>query len=683
MNAQDTSVSAQDGASPELRPGGSAQQIESWLVQRIATLMQRSAQEIDVKVPLTRYGLDSVEAVTLSGDLEDLLERRLASTLVWDYPTISQLAQHLGQAAAQGSANVMTNRVRVEPQVTGAAPSFADDDDVKNNSRRLRLLDVPGVGNPYFRRCEGINGDRAVIGQREVVNFASYNYLGLSGHPDVSAAAKDAIDRYGTSDSASRLISGERPVHVELEAALAKLVGAEDALVYVGGHATNVTTLGHMFGSQDLIVYDELIHDSVLGGAELSGATRLPFRHQDLAGLDALLTRRRADHANVLIVVEGVYSADGDVPDLAALVALKKRHRAFLMVDEAHSLGVLGKTGRGVGEHFGVDGRDVDMWMGTLSKSLASCGGYIAGSRKLVEYLRYTSPGFIYSVGMPPSNAAAALAALQVMEREPERVTRLHERVKLFLSLAREYGLDTGTSAGSAVVPVIVGDTLQAIRLSGILMDQGINVAPMIYPAVANDGARLRFFISSLHTEEQIRHTLATVSRELARLKRDFSGSFEVMTLKASPDEHPNMTLAREGFDGFVTLDLPALSRQLAPDVVYHFPGRSPLAGAHKGKDAVLDFFVNAFRYTVGTLNVRLKELLADANHAVLYWSNTAHLPGTDLRLSADICEVLTLKDGKVVEAHWFVDNQRAFDEFVTQGARYIEAHEASVGGTR
>ena len=212
------------------------------------------------------------------------------------------------------------------------------------------------------------------------------------------------------------------------------------------------------------------------------------------------------------MVIEGVYSADGDIPDLARFVDMKRRHEAWLMVDEAHSIGVLGATGRGLAEHAGVSPRAVDLWMGTLSKSLASVGGYIGARREIVEYLKYTAPGFVFSVGMAPPNAAAALEALRILRREPDRVRRLHDNSSLFLSLAKQEQLNTGSSGGTPIVPVITGDSVQAVRLSQQLLHRGINVQPMVAPAVSEAGARLRFFLSSEHTERQIRETVAAVA---------------------------------------------------------------------------------------------------------------------------------------------------------------------------
>jgi 7-keto-8-aminopelargonate synthetase-like enzyme len=285
--------------------------------------------------------------------------------------------------------------------------------------------------------------------------------------------------------------------------------------VYIGGVPANVSTISHLLGPEDVVLCDALVHNSAMQGAEFSGARRLVFPHNDWAALDGMLARVRAQHRRALIVIEGVYSADGDIPDLARFVEVKSRHHAMLMVDEAHSLGVLGDHGRGIAEHAGVDPRRVDIWMGTLSKSLASCGGYIAGTPELVQYLKYTSPGFVYSVGIPPSNAAAALAALRKLEAEPERVAALHARSAQFLALCVEAGLNTGASANTPVIPVIVGDSLRAARLSALLFADGINVQPMVAPAVPEDRARLRFFIAATHTEEELRTAVRAVVRAL------------------------------------------------------------------------------------------------------------------------------------------------------------------------
>lgn len=372
-----------------------------------------------------------------------------------------------------------------------------------------------GLRNPFFIAHDGVAGAVTRINGREFINFSSYNYLGLAGHPVVSKAARDAIDRYGTSASASRLVAGERPIQRALEEALAELYGVDDAIVFVSGHATNVSTIGCLFGPKDLVVHDSLIHNSVLEGIKLSGATRRSFPHNDTQALDAILAEIRHQFERVLIVVEGHYSMDGDIPDLPALIDIKRRHGCFLMVDEAHALGVLGATGKGSHEHFGVPGKDIDIWMGTLSKTLAGCGGYIAGEQALIDLLKYTAPGFVYSVGIAPPLAAASLAALEIMLKEPERVARLQENGRMFLKMAKESGIDVGTSQGYAIVPAITGSSLKAARLSNHLFDHGINVQPIVYPAVEEKAARLRFFLSSMHTDIQMKITLDTLEDSL------------------------------------------------------------------------------------------------------------------------------------------------------------------------
>jgi 8-amino-7-oxononanoate synthase len=373
------------------------------------------------------------------------------------------------------------------------------------------------IGSPFFKVHEGIAGGRTRIDGREYLNFSSYNYLGLSGHPQVQAAAKAAIDQYGTSVSASRPVSGERALHRDLEAQIARVYEVDGAITFVSGHATNVTSIGYLFGPRDLIVHDEFIHNSSLQGMQLSGAHRLSFPHNDWAALEALLKRHRREFERTLIVIEGIYSMDGDYPDLPRFVDIKQRHKAFLMIDEAHSFGVMGATGLGIREHFSLPGNAVDIWMGTLSKTLAGCGGYIAGETALIEHLKFLAPGFLYSVGMPPPVAASCLAALHCLRQEPARVRTLHERARLFLELAHAAGIDTGSSAGVAVIPAIVGSSTRAARISAALMQRGINVQPILYPAVPEKLARLRFFISCEHSEADIREAVSALSEEISR----------------------------------------------------------------------------------------------------------------------------------------------------------------------
>ncbi|MFL5365948.1 MAG: aminotransferase class I/II-fold pyridoxal phosphate-dependent enzyme [Myxococcales bacterium] len=433
--------------------------------------------------------------------------------------------------ASPPPAATVPERVPVQAPHAPAAPAATRVDEstyrieqfpeVQELEQRLGLAAAFGLKNPYFNVHERVTNDTSVIGGRTVINWSSYNYLGLSGDPHVTRAAQAAVERYGTSVSASRVASGEKPLHRELEQELASFLGCEDSMATVSGHGVFVTVIGHIMQAGDLILHDSLAHDCILGGAKLSGAKRRPFPHNDVAALEKQLAQLRPHYRRVLIAVEGVYSMDGDIAPLPGVIELKKKYGALLLVDEAHSFGVLGKTGRGVGEHFGLDRTDVDLWMGTMSKSLASCGGYVAGSKALIQYLKYTAPGFIYSVGISPANAAAALESLRQMQAHPEKVARLHERSALFLALAREKGIDTGFAGGSAVIPAILGNSLHSLQLSDALRQRGINVQPILYPAVEETAARLRFFVTATHTEQQIRETIEVLAEEIARIRAE------------------------------------------------------------------------------------------------------------------------------------------------------------------
>lgn len=407
---------------------------------------------------------------------------------------------------------ILRERLESSPRSLQAIPSlWKPPDEYSRLEERFRALEQSGIGAIYFTPSEGLNTNVTRIGDRTLVNYCSYNYLGLSGEAEISLAAKEAIDRYGTSVSASRLASGERPLHHELELELARLLGVEESVTFIGGYGTNETVIGHLCGPEDLILYDSLSHASIQSGARLAAAAVRPFPHNNWEALDVLLSEQRDRHRYALVIIEGVYSMDGDVPDLPRFIEIKKRHKAMLMVDEAHSAGVLGRTGGGIGEHFGVNRRDVDIWMGTLSKSFASCGGYIAGDKRLIDYLRYSAPGFVYSVGMSPPNAAAALAALRVMRREPQRVGRLQRNAAIFRTLARGAGLDIGNSDHSAVIPIILGRSEPCVRLYRALFDNGIYALPIMYPTVPENASRLRFFVSSLHAEEQLKSTVELI----------------------------------------------------------------------------------------------------------------------------------------------------------------------------
>jgi len=401
--------------------------------------------------------------------------------------------------------------------MTAVMPSSARDFSTLPSAREVaaarNFARQTNLANPYFRPHSGIAGGRTRIGSGDYVNYSSYNYLGLNGDPRVAEAARQAIAQYGVSASASRFVSGERPVHGALEAGLAANYGAADALVMVSGHATNVSVIGHLLGPEDLVVHDALVHNSATEGVRLSRARRLAFPNNDWEAAAALLAAERHRHGRALLLIEGHYSMDGTVPELERFSDVARHHDAWLMVDEAHSLGTLGATGRGVFEAQGVSPGLVDIWMGTLSKTLSACGGYIAGSHALIDLLRHTLPGFVYSVGLAPPLAAAAECALRLMQAEPWRVAKLHANARRFRDRARAAGFDTGGSVGQAIVPIILGDSLLTVRTAERLFSLGVNVQPIAYPVVPEGQARLRFFLSAQHSEEEIDGTIASLAQ--------------------------------------------------------------------------------------------------------------------------------------------------------------------------
>ena len=478
---------------------------------------------------VTDMGLDSLERLQIANTLEETFGGRFPEAVLAEMSTVREVAQAIEKYIGTEPRVQRTFDTAGTPLIEGGeippeCYDFSQMPEYRKLKQTMRQLLATGMPNPFFSVHESVARDTTRIGGRELISFATYNYIAMSGDPVVSAAAKDAVDRYGTSVSASRLVSGEKPVHRELEQGIADFLGVDDSIVFVGGHATNESTIGHLVGAGDLIAHDALAHNSIIQGALLSGARRRPFPHNDWQALHTLLTETRHEYRRVLVAIEGVYSMDGDFPDLTKFIEIKQKHKAILLVDEAHSIGTLGKTGRGIGEHFGANPRDVDLWMGTLSKTFGSCGGYIAGCKEVVEYLKYTAPGFVFSVGIPPANAAAALASLKLLQAEPQRVAKVQANSRLFLELAKARGLNTGMSNNTPVVPIILGNSLHSLQLSLALFARGINVQPILYPAVEEEKARLRFFITSAHSAEQIRATVDAVAEEAAKIDPRYVG---------------------------------------------------------------------------------------------------------------------------------------------------------------
>lgn len=369
---------------------------------------------------------------------------------------------------------------------------------------------IETAGAPWFVPLDKLQRDTKAAGT-PLISFANYDYLGLNDHPAIKEAAHAAIDKIGVGALGSRLVGGERLIHSSFEEKLAKFTGFDGCLTLVSGYLTNLSTICHLMGKLDVIIYDELSHNSIVSGVMASRANHLKFRHNDLDHLRALLTEHRSKYQHCMIAVESLYSMDGDLADLPGLIKLKEEFGAWLLVDEAHSIGVLGKTGRGVAEHYGIDPQSIDLVIGTLSKTFATCGGFVCAQAEVRKFLAYTLPGFVYSVGLPPVIAAAADKALEIMEAEPQRVQALQRNGRYFVEKAKAAGLDTGVATGDAIVPVHFPDTKTTIGASAYLMQHGIYAPPIVQISVPSALPRVRFFISARHTTAEIDRTVAVL----------------------------------------------------------------------------------------------------------------------------------------------------------------------------
>ncbi len=395
--------------------------------------------------------------------------------------------------------------------------------------RRFRLSGKALIenGHPYFVPTDALE-DASDSWPDGFLSIAHYDYLGLAHHPKVVAAAKAAIDRHGTGVGASRLVGGERLGHRALEDALADFLGVGGVLSIISGYLTNVALINHVMGPKDIVIADELAHNSIVIGGKTGKFAYRTYLHNDLDDLERLMGEVAGDYNRVLIVTEGLFSMDGDITDLPRLLEIKEKHDAWLLLDEAHSYGVLGATGRGLCEHFGVDPARIDLTVGTLSKSFSSSGGFVCASAEVIEWLRFTLSGFVYSVGLSPATVASAHAALDVLRSEPERVTHLRANSQRFLAKARAAGLNTGSALGEAVIPVLFTSAEQCAFVAEALMNAGIYAPPIIHVGVPKDLPRIRFFLSTTHTEAQIDRVIEAVLTALAKYEQGPTGALSL-----------------------------------------------------------------------------------------------------------------------------------------------------------
>ena len=373
-----------------------------------------------------------------------------------------------------------------------------------------RVAGIKDAGLYFYNQpiSELRGGARVLVNGREMGMYASYSYLGLVGHPRINAAALAAVEQYGTGTHGVRTLAGSLTLHRELEETIADFKRTEAAVTYTSGYVTNLTVVSTLVGRGDYVISDKLNHASLVDGCLMSGAKFLRFRHNDMEALEIRL-QQVPSGASKLVVADSVFSMDGDIIDFPKLVELCQKYDAWLMIDEAHSVGVLGKTGRGIEEHFGMEGT-VDIKMGTLSKTIPSVGGYVAAKKEIINYLRHASRAYIFSAALPPAQAAAAKAAFEVILDEPWRIEKLNVNTAQFIDGLKERGFDT-LHTETAIVPVICGTDEVAYEVTRTVQNRDVFVLPVVSPAVPPGLARLRATITAAHEPDDIQHAMEII----------------------------------------------------------------------------------------------------------------------------------------------------------------------------
>ncbi|MDP4207657.1 MAG: pyridoxal phosphate-dependent aminotransferase family protein [Bacteroidota bacterium] len=361
---------------------------------------------------------------------------------------------------------------------------------------------------PYFRAIESDQDTEVLMDGKKVLMFGSNSYLGLTCHPKIKEASKKAIDKYGTGCAGSRFLNGTLDIHIELEERLAKFVGKDAAICYSTGFQVNLGVVSALTDRNDYILLDELDHASIIEGSRLSFSKVLKFGHNDMASLESKLKVCEPDRLK-LIVVDGIFSMEGDIAKLPEIVQLAEKYNASIMVDDAHSLGVIGENGRGISSHFGLTNK-VDLIMGTFSKSLASLGGFIASDKDTINFLKHNSRSLIFSASMTPASVASVLAALDILESEPERIKHLWDVTEMALNGFKQMGFDTGKTE-SPIIPLFIRDDYKALKMTHMLLDEGVFVNPVVSPAVPKEDSLIRFSLMATHTFDQVQRALEKI----------------------------------------------------------------------------------------------------------------------------------------------------------------------------
>lgn len=383
-------------------------------------------------------------------------------------------------------------------------------------SRFTRAEELKASGMyPYFRVIESDQDTVVVINGKKVLMFGSNSYLGLTNHPEIKKATIAAVNKYGSGCAGSRFLNGTLDIHIQLEEELADFVGKEAALVFSTGFQVNIGVIPALLSRNDYLILDELDHACILEASRLTFAKTLKYKHNNLASLERVLQACEPDRIK-LIAADGVFSMDGDIVNLPGLVALAKKYNANIMMDDAHALGVIGQNGRGTADHFGLT-NEVDLIMGTFSKSLASIGGFIAANKTVVEFLKHHARSLIFSASISPASTASVLAALQIIKREPERIDKLWELTHYALKSLHQLGFDTGVSC-TPIIPIYIRDDLKTFQLSKMLLDEGVFVNPVTSPAVSKDDTLIRFSLMATHTKAQIDEAVGKIYSVSKRL---------------------------------------------------------------------------------------------------------------------------------------------------------------------
>jgi 8-amino-7-oxononanoate synthase len=369
---------------------------------------------------------------------------------------------------------------------------------------------------PYFRAIESEQDTVVIINGKEVLMFGSNSYLGLTSHPKVKAAAKAAIDKYGTGCAGSRFLNGTLDIHIELENKLAQLVNKDAALCYSTGFQVNLGVVSLLAGRHDYLLLDELDHASIIEGSRLSFSRVLKYAHNDMVALKNKLKLCHKDRIK-LIVVDGIFSMEGDIVNLPEIVNLAEHYGASIMVDDAHALGVIGKNGSGTASHFGLTDK-VDLIMGTFSKSFASLGGFIASDKEVINYIKHNSRTLIFSASMTPAAAATVLASIDIMENEPERIKHLWDMTALALNGFKSAGFDTGKSE-TPIIPLFIRDDIKSLQLTQMLLADGIFVNPVVSPAVPKEDCLIRYSLMATHTKEQVEISVEKITKAAKALQ--------------------------------------------------------------------------------------------------------------------------------------------------------------------